>query len=310
MIALYRISGVVFTVLSLLVACDFANGQDRKQKIEIADSDEIERGERLILEVARQQQLLPNRWAALIQYRVETTPDAPEYRLLKGSSYIVEDKRSDARVMRRFHSDGQRDNGTISAFEETSIDWQRGQEKLKRADDKWVVLHPGEQRPHLDPFQLWYTNSMSFTRGTRNLSVELVFLASVRSCLTSTARKGRIDTLFGTASPRDLAVTFAVSHDSKTEMPVEVVLRLYRPWDPKKLDAKNTLIQRTSATWAAVPQYEMFVPIEVHSNWMNSESLEAKFTVKWLFDQDVPDWAFVDPRVEKLEYLKFTDSKK
>ena len=41
----------------------------------------------------------------------------------------------------------------------------------------------------------------------------------------------------------------------------------------------------------------------------NDESLAAEFTIKWLFENNVPDDAFMDPRKGKIKIQSFSTKK-
>ena len=70
-------------------------------------------------------------------------------------------------------------------------------------------------------------------------------------------------------------------------------------------------IGRVSTQWKHVKEHRVNVPVSVLANWVaNDESLEARFTIKWLFESDVPDTAFVDPRKEKIFIPSFAEAKK
>ena len=286
-----------FAVISLMVlVVDSAASQDLAS-LDFTSEESVARGEDLMLELSRQRQMLPRRWACLIQYRVETTPDSEEYARIKGTSYIAEDRDIGIKVRRRKEA---ANNGTPGDFYQDFFDWQSKSESIYRDDDTWVRTPPGKIRPHFDPFMLCTATSTILDDGVTEDRVEVVFLG-LRSCLGSRIVKEGTESVWGLPRPRkERGGAFFVLHDRKTGMPVEFRSRLYETWNPSKLEGKSKLITSVSTKWEESKSHEINLPVEVNASWTNAEALEASFELKWMFEKDVPDSAFVDPRTEKL----------
>ena len=267
-----------------------------------ASSDEaIERGETLILDVARQRELLPSRWACTIDFTVDSTPDAASFMHIKGRSFVAKDKALDVHVRYTDKMDSQVGEEGLSDWETVQVDWSKSKEHLVYEDGSWVVARPVQIREHLDPFMLFMANSGSLRKGLPEDLFETVFFG-FRSCLGSRETKKGVETVWGgNKRENNPSSAWFILHDPKIGMPVDFESRFYDLWDPADLKKKHKLIQKSTTTWIVDKSLNVTLPIEVQSNWMNNdESLEAVFKMTWLFDNDVPDTTFSDPRSERL----------
>ena len=306
---------ILFAALLWAHLLCFASAQ-QLFKSDLLQDDAIERGEQLILDSGNQRELMPNRWAALIQYEVNSTPDAEFYMTIHGTAYTAVDKELGIIVLRRKQSDQQPDeNGQLGDWPTSSFDWQSKNEKIMQSDNNhniWIPTKPGLQRPHFDPFVLWLSASDCLEKGASGEVFLLAFYGVGRTCITSVKRKdGNIESVWSHSKPRKgIVVPLSVLHDAKFGMPIEFESTLCTNWDPKKPFERGKTLQRLSTRWENIAEYRVNVPVEVHSNWMaNDESLEAKFTIKWLFENNVPDDAFIDPRKGKIKIPSFSTKK-
>ncbi len=297
-----------FTPFNLAVATQDATKSD------LILSDAVDRGEQLVLESGEQRNLMPNRWAALTHYEVESTPDDPDYMRIKGIAYTAVDKALGITVQRRKQSDYQRGGagGQLSNWPSSYYDWKSKDEKLMLSGEKWVATKPGLTRPHLDPFMLWMSSSYILQEGVTSDSFTVGFFGAGRNCVMSVKRKnGNVESIWGEPQAHKKETRlFTVLHESDFGMPVEFECGLCSDWDPKKPFQRGKLVERISTQWKHIKEFRVNVPESVHANWMdNDESLEAKFTIKWLFEGDVPDSAFNDPRKEKIFIPSFVPTK-
>jgi hypothetical protein len=304
-------------ILEIVVS---ANAQETF-KSDLPEDEAILRGEDLILEVTRQRDRLPLRWAALIDFRVEATPDAENYLLVEGSSFLTEDKLLNRKVCCRKQREYQQDSDGFGDFPTQSFDWQSKSEHLSIANDRIELLPAGVIRQHLDPFMLWLVGSSCLTEGVKENYAELIFFGTSRKCMGSreSFRSKDIESTWTTAKidaqdrkRKDAKVwtSMQVLHDRDLKMPIELSISVFDSSSQRKDGSyEGKLSDRTSAKWIKNEKYDVVLPTTVHSNWLGSgESLEASFLVRWLFDEDVPDETFTDPRTGKIVIPKFPPS--
>ncbi len=148
----------------------------------------VSRGEELILEVARNRQLLPERWASHIHFSVDATPESELYVSIRGESYIWSDSKAVVTVRRRIETEEQ----AVGSIESDFFEWEGKNHLLLMFNDgKWELAKKGQDRPHIDPFTLCFANSSILHRGIHPDYVEMAFLG-MRSCfgLKGSKRRG------------------------------------------------------------------------------------------------------------------------
>jgi hypothetical protein len=288
-------------------------------KSDLPEEEAILRGEDLILEVIRQRDKLPNRWAALVDFRVEATPDADQYLLIEGSSFLSEDKLLKRKVGCRKQREYQQESDGFGDFPTRVFDWQSGSERLSITNEKVEHLPAGVIRQHLDPYMLWIVGSTSFAEGVTENFAEFVFFGTPRKCIGSKElrRKGDIESIWtgpkiNMINRRNVQIwnDMHLAHDRELKMPIELTTTIFESSSQRKDGSyEGKVWDRTSAKWIRNEKYDVVLPTTVQSNWLeNGESLEASFLVRWLFDEGVPDETFTDPRSGKIVIPKFPPS--
>ena len=295
-----------------------ANAQE-VSKSDLPEDEAVERAETLILEVSKQRDMLPKRWAAMVDFRIESTPDAEQYLLVEGSSFHAEDKTLERKVRLRKQREYQNDSSGFGDFPSEQFDWQSKTEHLSIENDKIELVPPGVRRLHLDPFMLWLASSTCILEEIPANYAEFLFFAANRKCGGSweDRRTRNIVSVWTTAKinamhQKDVKLWTQVHviHDKVLKMPIEFDITLF---DSSKImksgKHQGQLCVRTSANWIKNEKYDIVLPTTILSNWMgNDESLEALFSVRWLFEGEVPDDTFTDPKTGKIVIPKFPPS--
>lgn len=298
------VKSVLIAFVSILVAWAPGFGQDFLSGSSI--QERVDRGEQLILEVAAQRKLLPARWACTIEFAVESTPEAESFILINGRGFVAYDGALDTKVKCIAKSDSQADADGLASWDTIQIDWERKKEHIVYDDGSWVAFQPGQYREHLDPFILFMANSNVLERGISEDMFDMAFFG-IRSCLGSSLRKSNIETVWGPGKQDNRpGSAWFILHDEKTGLPVDFQSKFYDMWDPQALGNKSRLLQKSTTKWGTTKKLGSFVPLEVQANWMNNdEALEATFVLSWLFEDQVGNSTFVDPRNEELKIPGF-----
>jgi hypothetical protein len=289
-------------------------GQSEASKSDGQSTADIEEGERLTLELVSMRQGLPTRWAAIIKYQAESTPDAETYQLIKGVSYVAEDRTQKIKVQRRKETDVAIEGN----FPMDRYNWSSDSEQMVRIINKWLLQRtqiPVKDQ-FIDPYMLGLSSAYTLSLGMRPDFVETHFFSEGLFCVGSTEIPNGRKVVWAVERPSNKtekvrAVFTIVFEDG---LPVDYETRFYPKWEPNNPKFPSRLANKTSTTWKRIEDLKISVPVEVLGNWSEYEgeegSLDVQMTVSWLFGDDVPDDAFSDPRVKPPIIPKFPNPDK
>ena len=319
----------VFSIVLL-----FRSTANSQWKGEFDRTDEaIAKGEDLVLQFSQGPHHLPKRWAAVVVYSSQTTPDDPDFRITTGYSYHAEDKKSGVRVSSARHVFKQpQANGEagLGSFPQEWNAWRKGNEYLITEFKEWkkyeesnkarqFFIHP-YCAPFLDPTNLEVDRSDTY--------IEQLFFATRYSSLGLREDKKHAVSIWGPRQPSEKARgSVVLRFDNESNRPTEIFFAFHPKWDPLKFASMPFQItSRRSIKWKKFEfgeqaegdsenkdkgkDLEQWLPVEVELNLTSIEgrSEELNSKVFWKFYDDVPDSAFLNPLKHPFLMVQFDGS--
>jgi hypothetical protein len=322
------------TLFALLVAILSSTAALAQWKGTFDRSDEaVARGEDLVLQFSQGAYHLPNRWAGIIVYASESTPDDPQFRLTTGYSYHAEDKMKGLRVStHNYVSKQPQINGEegIGGFPQAWGAWRSKNEYVVKEFSKWKAYEDSMKGPQFftHPYCAPILDPTDIERNRTETFFEQVYFGTRISSLGIREEKDHTVLLWG---PKEASSRASGSRllrfDNESKRPTEMTYAFHPKWDPVKYASMPSQVtMRISVKWKKfeikeaneegfqktkdkrqTQDSEQWLPAEVTSNVTSVEGRceELHSKVYWKFGEDVPDSAFHDPRKQPFTMVQF-----
>jgi hypothetical protein len=290
-------------------------------------------GEDLVLQFSQGAYHLPNRWAGIIVYASESTPDDPQFRLTTGYSYHAEDKKLGMRVStHKYVSKQPQINGEegLGGFPQSWGAWRSKNEYVVKEFSKWKAYEDSLKGPQffVHPYCAPILNPTTLERNRTETHIEQMYFAIKISSLGIREEKDHTVLLWGPKEASDKpSGSRLLRFDNESKRPTEMSYAFHPKWDPIKFASMPSQVtSRISVKWKRFDtektdeedpkktkrkdqsqDSEQWLPIEVIYNVTSLEGECEELTAKvfWKFGEDVPDGVFHDPRKHPFTMVQF-----
>lgn len=296
-------------------------------------AEAIATGEELVLQFSQGPYRLPDRWAGVVVYSSQTTPDDPGFRITDGYSYHAEDKKSRVRVSSAKYvskqPQGFGDAGLGSFPQEWNV-WRKGNEHLVTEFREWKKYGDSSKRQQffIHPYCAPFVHPLNLETDKNETYIEQLFFATRYSSLGLREEAQHIVSLWGPREPADEARgSVVLRFDKESKRPTEMSFAFHPKWDPvkfasmpyqttlrrqikwKKFDV-GILGKEDSTREAKESESEQWLPVEVACSVtsIEGESEELASKVFWKFGEEVPDSAFLNPLEHPFQKVQFEGS--